>query len=109
MNNNFMDMASLEWCKLFAERNGEHHWKRTVTDHIAFKESLFGRLRMDEKQFIVYLQQLERERDKFIAHFDREQTMHAPQLEPFGRLPKIAGSGCRQDSEFYVRHAPTSI
>ncbi len=30
-NNNFIDMCVLEWCKLFADMQGKHHWSKIVT------------------------------------------------------------------------------
>ena len=30
VNGNMLDIAVLEWCKLFADRKARHHWKRFV-------------------------------------------------------------------------------
>jgi len=27
---NFLDMAVLEWCKLFADPRGKHYWKKVI-------------------------------------------------------------------------------
>jgi hypothetical protein len=28
LNNNFIDISVLEWCKLFGDYKGKHHWKK---------------------------------------------------------------------------------
>lgn len=30
INGNCLDIAVLEWCKLFADRKDPHHWKKIV-------------------------------------------------------------------------------
>ncbi len=80
VSNNFLDTAILEWCKLFADRDGKHYWKETVTDHDKFMRGLLTRLRMTKAEYVGYIQAMECERDKFIAHLDDERTMRPPRL-----------------------------
>jgi hypothetical protein len=81
-SNNFLDTAILEWCKLFADRRDRaHYWKRTVTDHAGFIAGLLATLGMNQQEYIAYIQAMERERDKFIAHLDKEKEMRPPVLD----------------------------
>jgi hypothetical protein len=43
INSNFIDMAVLEWSKLFVDWNAKHHWRRLIRDtaaRAAFKTAL---------------------------------------------------------------------
>ena len=79
-NGNFIDIAVLEWCKLFADNNGKHHWKRIVQDHAAFLTSLCDHLGVSTKEFQDYQKHVLRYRDKFIAHLDEDRVMHIPKM-----------------------------
>lgn len=81
-NGNFLDIAVLEWCKLFAERDGKHHWKRIVPDRASFIIGLHEHLGFSPKQFQSYVSGVLRYRNKFVAHLDEERTMHIPQMRP---------------------------
>jgi hypothetical protein len=37
---NFFDISVLDWCKLFADRKGEHHWRRVVDEDDRFRADL---------------------------------------------------------------------
>jgi len=45
-NSNFIDICVLEWCKLFADRKGEHCWSLIATDPTAFELALLAHLGM---------------------------------------------------------------
>ena len=81
-NGAFMDFALLEWCKLFADWKGKHHWSRTIVDQISFSSGLYARLAMSEGQFLDYIETMKRPRDKFIAHLDEDNMMMLPRLRP---------------------------
>jgi hypothetical protein len=36
-NANFIVICVLEWCKLFADKQGKHYWKKIVTDAESFE------------------------------------------------------------------------
>jgi hypothetical protein len=38
--NNCLDMAFLDWCKLFADKKGKHHWRKVLTDEASFMSGL---------------------------------------------------------------------
>lgn len=79
-NGNFLDLAVLEWCKLFTDRRGKHHWSKVVPTSVDFLPELHAHLRVDEKAFDDHCQKMKFYRDKFIAHLDEELVMHIPQL-----------------------------
>ena len=80
-NGNFLDIAVLEWCKLFADTRGKHFWRKLISDPPCFWAGLLGALEMDGAQFDDYVNQMRTYRDKFVAHLDSEETMHIPQLQ----------------------------
>lgn len=79
-NSNFIDSAVLEWCKLFAERDGKHHWRRVVADPDVFITGLCAALGMTQKQFRNYSASVQRYRNKFVAHLDDGRVMHVPRM-----------------------------
>ncbi len=81
-NGNFMDSAILEWCKLFADPNGQHRWSKTVADKTVFAAALYRRLRLTESEFSAYIKTVKHPWDKFIAHLDAGPTMYLPRLRP---------------------------
>jgi hypothetical protein len=81
-NGAFIDVAILEWCKLFTDTRGGHRWTRTVADRAGFIAGLLARLRMTQAEFDAYSRTLKHPRDKFIAHLDDYPTMYLPWLRP---------------------------
>jgi hypothetical protein len=80
-NSNCIDVAVLEWCKLFAERNGRHHWKTAVTDRECFRAELVTVLGVSWADFSQYaINVVLKYRDSFVAHLDDDNTMHVPSL-----------------------------
>lgn len=79
-NGNFADLAVLEWCKLFADVRGRHHWLKVVKDTNVFEAGLLQALGMTAIEFAGYVGEMRFLRDKFIAHLDDELVMTLPQL-----------------------------
>jgi len=80
-NSNCIDVAVLEWCKLFTERDGKHHWKAVVTDRERFRSGLEKALGLSWEEFCRYaLDTVLEYRDTFVAHLDEEDTMYPPRL-----------------------------
>lgn len=50
-NSDFIDVCVLEWCKLFADERGKHHWKAVVTNPVEFKAGLLDRVKLDDASF----------------------------------------------------------
>jgi hypothetical protein len=77
----FFDACVLEWCKLFADYNGEHHWRRVVAEPKRFKADLCTKLGVTTAEFDDLIAEVKSYRDKFVAHLDEERTMRFPMLE----------------------------
>jgi hypothetical protein len=89
VNGNFLDIAVLDWCKLFGDpkgtsrnRLGKHHWRRTVSDPNGFEAGLLDHLQMDEAGLGVLIGRIREYRDKFLTHLDNDLLMNIPELEP---------------------------
>ena len=65
---NLLDVAVLEWCKVFGSDAEPTHWKRVVSDHVAFRRDLLTELAMDEQAWEEYWQEMKTYRDSLVAH-----------------------------------------
>jgi hypothetical protein len=79
-NSGCVDVAVLEWCKLFTEARGKHHWTKSVPDAEGFRQGLYARLGVSDAEFTLYGKTIKHYRDKFVAHLDEEPTMFIPRL-----------------------------
>jgi hypothetical protein len=80
-DNNFLDIAVLEWCKLFGDRNGNHFWAKVVADPPCFKTKLLHQLGINADGFTDYVNQMRAYRDKFLAHLNDLPIMNIPFLD----------------------------
>ena len=80
-NGALLDVAVLDWCKLFAKPYGKHHWSKVIPDKDAFTAGLYARLGVDEAGFLAYEKTVKHYRDKFVAHLDEEPTMYFPLMK----------------------------
>ena len=80
INSNFLDIAVMEWCKLF-DHGEEHGWGKVISDGDAFKTGLLTDLGIDEAEWNAYFKKMRTYRDKFLAHLDREKVMYPPQMD----------------------------
>ena len=78
---NFFDIAVLEWCKLFADFGGQHAYEKVIARPECFKKILCEELGIAVEHFAVYVQQMKRYRDKFLAHLDEDAVADLPNLE----------------------------
>jgi len=81
VDGHFLDICVLDWCKLFAERNGQHYWKKVVTDHRKFFSGLLKELDCSEADFERHIAEMKVYRDKFVAHLGHESTGYYPLLK----------------------------
>jgi hypothetical protein len=81
VHGNFFDVSVLDWCKLFADRKGEHYWRRVIDDHDRFEEDLHTTLSVTADEFDKLVEKAKRYRDKFVAHLDKERVMLLPALD----------------------------
>jgi hypothetical protein len=97
---NFIDICVLDWCKLFADPQGKHHWRRVIDEPDRFKADLCATLGVTVAEFATLITQVRRYRDSFVAHLDNERMMRLPTLELpkrsiaflHERLPQVARS-----------------
>ena len=80
-NSNFLDIAILEWCKLFADRRGRHYYARVIDDPPQFMTDMLAKLAMTEGEFTAYVEELKNYRDKFIAHLDELEGYVVPKIK----------------------------
>ena len=85
-NGNFLDICVLEFCKLFADKKGQHYWKNVITDHAQFLNGLLLAVDQTEVQFESYIKEIRTYRDKFVAHLDTEEVMNIPKLREARKL-----------------------
>ena len=78
--NNFIDIAVLEWLKLFGDHNDKHHWKKVVEGRKSFKTDMLATCKITEDELKYCRESIKEYRDKFIAHLDSEEAMHIPEL-----------------------------
>lgn len=79
---NFIDMATLEWCKLFGGPKEQHDWRKVVTDPVMFEPALLAHIGMTQAEFADYVKVVRTYRDKFVAHLDSERRMTPPDMGP---------------------------
>lgn len=81
VNGNFLDIATLDWCKLFVEHDGKHHWSTIFSDKRTFRTSLFSGINVPEKDFKNEIGEIKKYRDKFLAHLDEPTMLYYPKSE----------------------------
>lgn len=91
MYGNLLDMAVIEWCKLFGSDHEEHqpvHWKNMVpeSDHHAFRQGLLEQQKMTADAWLEYWRQVKGYRDNHAAHFSAEwlRAENKPQYPELG-------------------------
>lgn len=80
LNGNFLDIAVLEWSKLFGDTRGKHHFGKVVSNALFYKAGLLASLQVTEDEFKQYIEQMRTYRDKFVAHLDDLNDMRFPSL-----------------------------
>ena len=55
-NGNFLDICVLEWCKLFVDKRGKHHWRKVITDQASFYDGLLQAVNLTEAEFEAYIE-----------------------------------------------------
>jgi hypothetical protein len=78
--NNCLDIAVLEWCKLFGRWSEEHHWRKIVSKNRQerFKTGLLARMRMTDQKFQKAQNNMLEYRDQFLAHLDTRPSIQLP-------------------------------
>lgn len=79
---NHIDIAVIEWCKLFgSDRQEKFHWKSVVNDAARYKKQLLTVFGQGETEWAVYRETILKYRDKFVVHLDEEKDYVVPYLK----------------------------
>lgn len=67
---NQLDIAVLEWCKVFGSDGEATHWKKIVfpADHNQFRDELFTLLGITADEWGIYWSEMKGYRDNLVAH-----------------------------------------
>lgn len=77
---NFVDIAVLEWCKLFGNRNGKYHWRKVLTNPDAFRDDMLKQLGLSQDRFESMHLTVKTYRDEFVAHLEDADTTTVPNM-----------------------------
>jgi hypothetical protein len=80
-NGNFLDIAVLEWSKLFAEPRGRHAWHKVVTDEAQFRQGLLAATGLTQAEFDAYVDEVRTYRGRYVAHWDEDEEAQVPTLQ----------------------------
>lgn len=80
INSNFLDIAVLEWLKLFFATQ-QHAWQNVVRDPAQFQAGLLAHLGCTEDELGAFVVEMRTYRDKFVAHLDALREMDIPMME----------------------------
>ena len=106
-----MDIAVLEWCKLFADRRGFHCYMNVLTDPKGFETDLFAHLGVTARDFEAYCTGMRTYRDKFVAHLDDDPKAKYPQLDVAIESTKFLFRYLRinEDPDNYLEGLPRNL
>jgi hypothetical protein len=65
---NLLDVAVLEWCKLFGTDAEPTHWKKVIADHDTFRSGLLAALKIQETVWTAYWEEMKYYRDNRVSH-----------------------------------------
>jgi hypothetical protein len=88
-NGNFLDIAVLEWCKLFSDIRGKYHYSKLLTNPSTFITGAHKTLELTAHEFDAHVKSMRTYRDKFIAHLDELNTMNIPNLRLAKKSTKL--------------------
>ena len=89
-----MDIAVLEWCKLFVDRRGVHCYRNVLINPDGFEAELLADLEMSAADFETYCTGVRTYRDKFVAHLDDDPKAKYPQLDVAIKSTKFLYNYC---------------
>lgn len=64
-----LDIAVIEWCKVFGIDDQPTHWKNFISDHDAFRKKLLSFLDITQDQWSQYWENMKGYRDRHAAHY----------------------------------------
>lgn len=73
---NFVDAAILAWCKVFANKGDDLHFKHLYPKETAFLKELVAALGMSLDTFRKYIELVKQDRDRLLAHGSLKPPKH---------------------------------
>lgn len=80
INNNFIDMAVLEWCHCFNSYNDPIHYRKVTSEPEKFKSGMLEKLGLNEEEWAEYRESVKNYRDKGVAHLEPVPRIDIPDL-----------------------------
>lgn len=78
---NLLDIAVVEWCKIFGSDSEPGHWKKLVTDQDSFRTDMLTKLKIGPEEWAAYWMEMKRYRDTMATHgFGETDITHYPKL-----------------------------
>jgi hypothetical protein len=70
IHGNQLDIAVLEWCKVFGSDNEATHWKKIIApaNHNQFRDNLFTSIGVTANEWAIYWEEMKQYRDNLVAH-----------------------------------------
>lgn len=84
IHGNQLDIAVLEWCKLFGSDGEAGHWKAIVplADHSEFRYALLVAIKATDEEWFAYWKEMKAYRDSLVAHYIEFNTIpNYPRLD----------------------------
>ena len=76
--NNFLDIAALEWCKVFGSKSNLTHWSKHIKNQDEFRSNMLIHLNLSQEEWEEYWKSIKDYRDCMVAHH-----IHNPEIENF--------------------------
>jgi hypothetical protein len=70
LNGNFLDMATLDWCKLFADKSNAYHWSKIFKSKSIWKTELSRHTDVPMNEMKGHVRRILTYRNKYVAHLD---------------------------------------
>lgn len=80
-NSNFVEMAILQWCKVFGDKKAKHYAWKVASKPEKLTKELLDHLKLKKFEFDDYVKIMRNLRDKFIAHLDDDTAAPLPKLD----------------------------
>jgi hypothetical protein len=83
VHGNQLDIAVLEWCKVFGSDGEATHWKNVVPEanRDLYRAELLASLQIDADTWTAYWQELKDYRDNLVAHHIEDRVANFPRLD----------------------------
>ena len=109
IKNNFLDIAVLEWTKLFGTYDEEHHWKNIVSDSSSFRKQLLENCQITSDEFSSCRDKIKKYRDGFVAHLDSDEKMNIPVFDTALKLTKYYYNHVLAELKTSIMNLPDNI